>query len=151
MTSLLVAVVLSLSSGGTAQDTAAPPIEGKWLIVYAEENSKRNNAWEQRVATIRGDTLTYQDAGEDRTLKFTFGPNQTVKATPGGWKDKSKDAPGLSGVYIAGQDYFSLSLNAEKAAGKEKASDAASPKAVSDTPASQSSGTFILILRRQRN
>ena len=60
-------------------------------------------------------------------------PTQTVKATLS-IGDKS-DGKSLSGVYISGQDYLCLSLNAVDA----KASDAV-----------KSSGSFILILRRQR-
>lgn len=150
MTSLLLAAYLSLLPAVADGQNPAPAVEGKWLIVYAEENSKRNNAWEQRVASIRGDTLTYQDGGQDRTLKLTFGANQTVTATPGGGKDKEKEAAALTGVYISGQDYLCLSLSAGKGDSKPKAAEVAQQKVSDDKASPPSSGNFILIMRRQR-
>lgn len=126
-------LTLTFATGG--EKAAAPDVEGKWLIVYAEEGGRRNTTWEQRVATMKGDTLSYSKDGDDRSLRLTYGPLQTVKAamTVGGKQAGDKGA--FSGVYIAGQDYLCLSLNpgekGEKAAGK-------------------SSAEFILILRRQR-
>lgn len=129
MTPLLLTVAMTL---GADEKPAAPDIEGKWLIVYAEEGSRRNTTWEQKVATAKGDMLSYSKEGEDRSLKLTFGAHQTVKAALS-VGDKTSDKS-LSGVYIAGQDYLCLSLNAPDSKGDEK----------------KSSGSFILILRRQR-
>ena len=128
MTPLLMTVVLSMGAGNNA---APPKIDGKWLIVYAEEGGKRNTTWEQRVATAEKDTLSYSKDGDDRMLKMTFGEKQTVTAE---MKAGGKDLGKLSGVFISGQDYFCLSLNSEAA--KENKTT--------------SSGAFILILRRQR-
>lgn len=133
MTPLLLTVAMTLGAEPTA-----PDIEGKWLIVYAEEGSRRNTTWEQKVATAKGDMLSYSKEGEDRSLKLTFGANQTVKAALS-VGDKASDKS-LSGVYIAGQDYLCLSMNLPSTdrKGDEKAD------------AKKSSGSFILILRRQR-
>ena len=109
--------------------TAAPKTEGRWTIVYAEEGGRRNTAWEARPATLKSGTLSYEDEGTTRSLKLKFGPNQTVTATGLG-KDGDKAA---RGVYIAAQDYLSISL-------------VTSDKAREDG----SSGDFILIMRRQR-
>jgi hypothetical protein len=134
MTPLLLTVAMTLG----ADEKAAPNIEGKWLIVYAEEGSRRNTTWEQKVATAKGDSLSYSKEGEDRAIKLTFGAGQTVKGELSIGGKVSEEGKSLSGVYIAGQDYMCLSLN--PGGGKEgKATDA-----------SKSSGAFILILRRQR-
>jgi hypothetical protein len=132
MSSLLLAALLT-SSAAPAADADAPKVEGKWLIAYAEEGGRRNNAWEAKVATVSDGTLTYERDGKRNTLKLTFGPHETVKAV----LDKEGDDEGVKkgnygGVYIAGQDYFCLSLNGE---GANKGT---------------SSAAFILILKRQR-
>jgi hypothetical protein len=111
---------------GADEKAAAPMVDGKWRIVYAEEGGRRNNAWEQKVATVSHNTLSYESEGKKRSLKLMFGPHQTVKA-----EGEHK----LSGVYIHGQDYLCLSLNDAAGEGKERG---------------QSSGSFILILRKQR-
>jgi hypothetical protein len=113
-----------------APKAAAPKVEGKWRIVYAEEGGRRNNSWEQKVATVKDNTLSYESDGKERTLKLTFGPHQTVKA-----KGAGKGKGEYSGVYISGQDYFSISLNAGEG----------------DKGRGQSSGSFILIMRKQRD
>jgi hypothetical protein len=130
MSALLLAAVLAGGAAEARADEPAymPKLEGKWLIVYAEEGGRRNNAWEQRVATVSGTTLTYEAEGKKRALNLKFGPHQTVK---GSFEGGKKEAQG--GVYIAGQDYFSISLGGP--AGKGDA---------------RSSGSFILILRRQK-
>ncbi len=133
MSSLLLAALLAGVEAPAADAAGAPKVEGKWLIAYAEEGGRRNNAWEAKVATVAGDTLTYEREGKKNTLKLTFGPHQSVKAA----LEKEGESEGVKngnygGVYIAGQDYFCLSLNGE---GAEKG---------------PSSGAFILILKRQR-
>jgi uncharacterized protein YxeA len=129
MTALLTTVVLAV---GAAQAAEAPKIDGKWLIVYAEEGGKRNTTWEQRVATAEKDVLSYSKDGDDRQVKLSFGAKQTATAT---LKAGGKDLGAMSGVYISGQDYLCLSLN---------------PDAAKGGGGSTSSGAFILILRRQR-
>ena len=129
MTPLLLTVALTIGAD------PKPDVEGKWLIVYAEEGGRRNTTWEQKVATMKGDTLSYSKEGEERTLKLKFDADQKVTGKLAVGKDAG-DGKTLSGVYIAGQDYLALSFNAGEAAAK------------SDTP--KSSGSFILILRRQR-
>jgi hypothetical protein len=132
MSTLLVAALLSLAPAAEAD--AAPNLDGKWLIVYAEEGSRRNNAWEQRIATMKGDTMTYEDAGKQNTVKLKFGPNQTVEATRTG--EGGSAGKTLRGVFVAGQDYLTISLEAPEGR-KAPASGRAS------------SGDFILILRKQ--
>jgi hypothetical protein len=135
MTPLLLTVAMTLG----ADEKATPNIEGKWLIVYAEEGSRRNTTWEQKVATAKGDSLSYSKEGEDRALKLTFGAGQTVKAELSIGGKVTDEGKSLGGVYIAGQDYLCLSLNPGGAAAKESKADSA-----------KSSGALILILRRQR-
>jgi hypothetical protein len=115
-------------AGGTA--TAAPNLDGKWLVVYAEEGGRRNNAWEQRLATMKGDTLTYEQDGKERTIRLKLGPNQTLEAAGAG----EPSAKPLTGVYIAGQDYLCISIGPAPREGGNMG---------------PSSGSFILILRRQ--
>jgi len=127
------AILLAVALAAADDKPAMPDVEGKWLIVYAEEGGKRNTTWEQRVATVKGDTLSYSKDGDTRALKLAFGDGQTVKATmPAGGKDVA--AKPLTGVAIVGQDYLCLSLNAEV-----------------KKPEKGSSGSLILILRRQRD
>ena len=118
MTALAMTVVLAVSSSAAAD---APSIDGKWLIVYAEEGGRRNTTWEQRVATIKGDTLSYSKDGDDRSLRLTYGPLQTVKATMSAGGKEAGDKGPMSGVFIAGQDYLCLSLNAGGAKGETAA------------------------------
>jgi hypothetical protein len=127
MNMLLVTAVFAL--GGDAQPTAAKEaagarLDGKYMIVYAEEGGRRNNAWEQRQATIKDNTLSYEpESGKQRSLQLKLGKHQTLEATSG--------AKTRHGVYILGRDYLCVSLGAA-------------------TAANGSSGSFILILRRQR-
>ncbi len=81
---------------------------------------------------MKGENLSYSQEGEDRSVDLKLGANQTVKAklTIG----KEAQGKSLSGGYIAAQDYLCLSLNGEGKEGDNKGS----------------SGSFILILRRQR-
>ena len=128
MTPLLLAVALAAGAD------PAPKVDGKWLIVYAEENGRRNNSWENRQATVSGGKLSYAaEGGKEQSLELKFGDGQTVKATAKGGEGGAA-AGSHSGVYIASQDYLCLSLNAD---GKDKARGS-------------SSGSFILILRKQR-
>jgi hypothetical protein len=57
------------------------------------------------AATVQGNTLSYESEGKKRSLELSFCPQQTVKA-----KGEAKDD--YSGVYILGQDYLCISLNA---------------------------------------
>ena len=141
MTPILLSIALASTVPVGADDKAAPDIEGKWLIVYVEEGGKRNATWEQQVATVKGDTLSYSKEGDDRSLRLTFGANQTVKVSGAAGKDPPKGAGEMSGVYIAGKDYLCLSLN-PAAKGGDPAAKGDGKKA--------SSGAFIIILRRQR-
>ncbi|HVK15966.1 MAG TPA: hypothetical protein VM533_03395 [Fimbriiglobus sp.] len=131
MTHIMLSAVLAALPVGDDEKSGAPDVEGKWLIVYVEEGGKRNATWEQQVATVKGDTLSYSKEGDDRSLRLTFGANQTIKVTGAGGKGTGE----MSGVYITGQDYLCLSLN---------------PPGDKKVEGKKSSGAFILILRRQR-
>jgi hypothetical protein len=119
-------MVTALLFGAEDAKDAAPKVEGKWRIIYAEEGGRRNNAWEQQLASVRDNTLSYESEGAKRSLKLMFAPHQTLKA---------KGEHDYTGVYILGQDYLCVSLNDAKGEGKGRG---------------QSSGSFILILRKQR-
>lgn len=145
--------VLTLSVGRTPGGEAGKPaLDGKWLIVYAEEGGRRNNAWEQRVATIKGDTLSYEAEEKRRSMQLTFGPNQTLSAKVAG-EGKAKIH---KGVYIAAQDYLCISLVTggkakDAGAGAAAAGAGQAPAAAAQKGgAHHSSGDFIVILRRQR-
>jgi hypothetical protein len=133
---LLVAAVVALGAGPGIGGGAGGP-EGKWLIVYAEQGGRRNNAWEQRVAVIKGDVLSYEAEEKERSMQLSFGPNQTLTAKV---SEEGKGAKTHKGVYIAGQDYLCISL----VTGDGKAKGAGAGEG------SRSSGDFIVILRRQR-
>jgi hypothetical protein len=128
MTPLLMATALLFGAEAKTED--APKVEGRWRIVYAEEGGRRNNAWEQRAATVRDNAITYEAEGKMRSLKLSFEPHQAVKAIGEG-ETKGE----YSGVYILSQDYLCLSLNAKEG----------------DKGRGESSGSFILILRKQRD
>jgi hypothetical protein len=135
MNTFLLATLLVAGSPEAGNDVT-PKVGGKWLIVYAEEGGRRNNAWEQQQATVDGSKLSYEVGGKQQTLELKFGPGQTLSATEGG-----EGKTGWSGVYVHSQDYFVISVN-KAAAGEAKADDT--------KPKDSSSAEFILILRRQR-
>ena len=147
---LLASALVLLSAGAmrlAGGEDGNAMVDGKWLIVYAEEGGRRNNAWEQRVATIKGATLSYEAEDKQRSMHLTFGPHQTLSAKV---TDDGK-AKTHKGVYIASQDYLCLSL----VTGKAKGAGAAAPESTTAVAAQKdgahhSSGDFILILRRQR-
>ncbi len=135
MNAILLGIALVAGQPAKAEDkVSGPNLEGKWLIVYVEEGGKRNATWEQQVATVKGDSLTYSKEGDDRSLKLSFGPNQTAKVAASSGKGPDKLAADMKGVYIASQDYFCLSLNPANA----------------KDGANGSSASFIIILRKQR-
>jgi hypothetical protein len=155
MSTLLVTTVLALGCGAQpAAGTGAPP-DGKWLIVYAEEGGRRNNAWEQRQATLSKGTLSYEaEGGKKRSLKLKFGPHQTLEATVSAGGGAGEGVM-RRGVYILGQDYLCISLGKAGKAGagapgakKEAPLEVIQPTATAGE--AHSSGDFILILRRQR-
>jgi hypothetical protein len=144
MTPFLLAVALAAGAEGQALPAQ---VEGKWLIAYHEEGGRRETSWEQRVATVKGNTLSYSNESDVRTLHLTFGPRQTLKAsittTPkessqDSKQSKEKDTRSMTGVCIAGQDYLCISLDG----GDESGKGAKDRK--------RSSGLYILIMRRQR-
>ncbi len=140
MSAILLSIAIVAAAPARAEDKpSGPNFEGKWLIVYVEESSKRNATWEQQVATVKGDTMTYSKEGDERSLRVSFGSDQTVKVTATGGKDAEKKSVELSGVYIAAQDYFCLSLN-----------PAGTKAPAAADGAKTSSAAFIIILRRQR-
>jgi hypothetical protein len=114
-----------------ADKPAAPKLDGKWLIVYSEENGRRNTAWEAKVATVSGKTLSYEVDKKKHSLELTFGDGQTVKVK---FSEEEGKGGAYQGVAITARDYLCLSLNPEKGGSDKKGSGAA----------------FILILRRQR-
>jgi hypothetical protein len=138
---------------------ANPDLDGKWMIVYAEEHGRRNNSWEQQQATFTGNTLSFEEGGKQRSLQLTFGHDQTAQATltdMGGKPDQAAAAAGnqpagkeCTGVFIAAQDYFCVSLRSHKK-GAAAAAEEEEAKPKDDKSPMKSSGSFILILRRQR-
>lgn len=138
MSALLVAAVLSMAPAEEPAKQA--DVSGSWLIVYAEEQGRRVQKWEQTKATLKDGAFTYERDGKDFTFNLKFGPQQTVKASVAG-KDKAAE-----GVCIVGQDYLCLSLSG----GPFAAGDAKTDKPKADEKPGKSSGDFILILRKQR-
>ena len=154
MTTLLVTTVLALGCGAQPAAGTGPPPDGKWLIVYAEEGGRRNNAWEQRQATLSKGTLTYEaEDGKKRSLKLKFGPHQALEATVSAGGGAGEGIM-RRGVYILGQDYLCISLEKAGKAGAGASDGKGRLKvvepAVSAGEGGQSSGDFVLILRRQR-
>src|SRR5690349_20354757 len=99
---ILLTAALAIG-GAEAEQAAQPGVKGKWLIVYAEEGGKRNNAWEQKVATFDGKNLTYKADGKERSVHLAFGAHQTIKATMAGASDEDKEGgskkKSFTGVY----------------------------------------------------
>jgi hypothetical protein len=119
---LLTAVFVMVPGDQTGKDAFdASKLDGKWLIVYAEEGGRRINNWEQRPATLKDGALTYERDGKDYTLTLKFGPNQTLKVTA----PKKDDASEVNseGVFIAGQDDLCLSLTSGTVTGAKDAKD----------------------------
>src|SRR5215203_136440 len=95
MNALLMTTVLALGVGGqpAGGKGANAALEGKWVIVYAEEGGRRNNAWEQRQATVSGGVLSYEDVdNKKRSLRLKLGANQTVAVTDGDAKEGAAGA-----------------------------------------------------------
>src|SRR4051794_9424730 len=99
MSTLLLAAVLAMTPGENPAkaekaekpaDVAAADVNGSWLIVYAEEQGRRIQKWEQVKATVKDGAFTYERDGKDFTINLKFGANQTVKATVAG-KDKAAE------------------------------------------------------------
>jgi hypothetical protein len=136
MNLLLITAALALGAAEQPAGKGAARLDGKWLIVYAEEGGRRNNTWEQRLATVADGSLSYEgEGGKRRSLRLKIGPNQTLEATA---EEKGK---AWRGVYILGQDYLCISLSR---GGKDGAPGAGAGGGHG------SSGDFILILRRAR-
>jgi hypothetical protein len=153
MRTLLVMAVLALGCG-VQLAAAGAPADGKWLIVYAEEGGRRNNAWEQRQATMSGGTLSYEaEGGKKLSLKLKFGPHQAIEATVSAGGGAGAGIM-RRGVYIMGQDYLCISLEKAGKAGAGGAGVKGELEVQKATASAgegqQSSGDFILILRRQR-
>jgi hypothetical protein len=158
MFTLFLAAAFAVSAEAKADaSVAGPKLDGTWLIVYAEEGGRRNNAWEQNQATFKGDTLTYGREGKFQSMKLTFGKHQTVKASKEGKEGEEKgaadDSKSYNGVYIAGQDYFCLSLEGTGGANKgarevKKEGEEKNTTADAGKGEKSSSGSFILILRK---
>jgi hypothetical protein len=148
---LWVAAVLACAAGEARAQAGKGGIEGKWLILYAEEGGRRENSWENRQATVAGNVLSYEgEGGKKLSLTLKVGKGQTVEAT-------TSEGGTLKGVYILGQDYLCLSVS--KGGKMKKGGAPVEPVAVTtEAPAPQagggtghaSSGDFILILRRVR-
>src|SRR4051794_33316736 len=103
-------VLMTLTSTGTVAAAEGKPLDGTWLIVYSEEAGRRNTAWESKVATVSGNTLTYEgDKKSKLALQFSFRPNQTASVTL--TRDDADGTGKYEGVYIASRDYLALSLN----------------------------------------
>ncbi len=117
-------------------------------MVYAEQNGRPINSWEQQQVTAEKGVLRYEEDGKPRTLRLKFGPKQTVTASEGGdaaggggeeQADAKEGKGSRSGVYIAGRDYFCLSLKG--GSGSRAEGEAGEGR--------KGGGSFILILRRQ--
>ena len=83
MTPLFLTVAMTL---GADEKAAMPNIEGKWLIVYAEEGSRRNTTWEQKIATAKDKTLSYSKEGEKRVLRMTVCSASDVEGVSHRWR-----------------------------------------------------------------
>ncbi len=159
MTTLLVTAALALGYGEGVKGGGGGRADGKYLIVYAEEGGRRNNAWEQRQATLSKGVLRYEaEGGKKRSLKLKFGPGQTLEATFSGGGGAGTGIT-RRGVYVLSQDYLVISLG--KGRGKKGAAAPGGGRELATREAAQetfvgagtdhgSSGDFILILRRQR-
>lgn len=154
MNVLLMTAALALGGGEATPRELGKAMNGKWLIVYAEEGGRRNNAWEARQATIADGVLSYEDgAGKKRSLTLMPNAGQIMETNAPGVK-----GGGMRGVYILGQDYLCLSLKktGAKTKGASTGAGGAAPGGAPTTAVgggagmSRSSGDFILILRRQR-
>jgi len=141
-----------------AAQAHTPHVEGKYLIVYSEEGGHRNTAWEQKVATVHDNTLSYEREGRKHSLQLHFGPHQTLRASlsgagasEGAEKESAAHGREYHGVYIASQQYLCLSLNREHGH-REGGGEGRNRSGASASGAGHgtSSGSFILILRRQR-
>jgi len=74
---LWVAAVLAFGVGearAQAGKGGKSGMDGKWMIVYAEEGGRRNNSWENRQAMVAGNTLSYEgEGGKKLSLTLTVG------------------------------------------------------------------------------
>jgi hypothetical protein len=138
MSVLLLTTMLMVGADQSPQAAITASVNGKWMVVYAEEKGRRNNSWEQQQATMQDGTLTYQANGKEETLQLKFGPHQTVSVSNNGTTQK--------GVFIASRDYLCISLQGHAKQGAAEEQETTAPR----TRQHHSSGSFILILRRGR-
>src|SRR5262249_30658932 len=136
MGALLMVSMLALAADESAASSSAA-IQGRWQIVYAEEGGRRDNSWEQRQATISGDTLKYEADGREHSIELKLGQQQALEASESGGKSHR-------GVYIVGRDYLCISLESGRfgSANRGEAQERGTAKAGGRE---RSSGSFILI------
>jgi hypothetical protein len=137
-------LLIGMLAVGADQGTgASAAVQGKWLIVYAEEGGRRNNSWEQRQATITDSTLKYEADGKEHTIHVKFEPHQTLEASAG------TSGQNHRGVYVLGKDYLVVSLESGRFSGTARGAGREKGTAAGAGGGEHSSGSFILILRRQ--
>jgi hypothetical protein len=97
-------------------------LDGQWTVQYAEMDGKVIENKSVANVTIKGNVVTCKHEGKEKSWRLEFGPHHMVrcmeeidgKATSDGTSNSNTSAKGYHshhGVYIAGQQYFCLSMN----------------------------------------
>jgi hypothetical protein len=73
-----------------------PMVEGTWHIVYGEVDGRRLEGGAANTVTIRGNMLSFNQGGQQRTVRLHFGPNQMAWADLAGGEGGRGGQPGAA-------------------------------------------------------
>lgn len=92
-------------------------IDGEWTAVYAEMDGQKVEIKKLTNVIIKNNVVTCNQDGKPKSFLLEFGPHQMVRCTeqnaakPLEQPTEQRGTHTHHGVYIASQDYLSLSLN----------------------------------------
>jgi len=132
MNALLISIALAVTMFTDANQSprekdsgraAIQKIDGDWSVTYVEMDGKKLEGKGFTHVTIKNNVVTCRHDGKEKSWRLEFGPHNMVRCTEQTdgktATDTTRETRDLSdkshhthhGVYIASQEYFSLSLN----------------------------------------
>ena len=124
------ALVAPAFAGDAAKGPDAKCLNGAWTVVCYEKRGEAQPDAKGMVVKADGGTIicSGKDGKPTMTLKVAFGQNNTVQVTEVAADTSAPAAAARAGVYVLTADLLAISLNAEPAAGADKAATDASNK-----------------------